>query len=248
MNEIEKFDFHGYHVRVVSIDNEPWWVLSDVAKILGYKNTQDAKNHLTVTQTDVANPYITRDLGVPGGKHPVLVTESGLYQLVMRSRQAHAKPFQAWVTGEVLPTIRKTGGAYVAPGSKAAEDFLDDPIEAMQRTLDIARQLRSERDQAVAQVEAQKPAVESFDVLMSSVGLEDVGQLGKTLGIGRNTLFAELRNLKVLDRFNNPYQVHVTAGRFVVRNTVANGRMFTKTLVTPKGVDYVRKLLVERAW
>ncbi len=98
----------------------PWFVAKDVTDILGFKNgSRDVERHVLPAQRQKYR------IGTPGGvvaeRDVNVISEAGLYRLIMRSNVLGAEQFQDWVTGEVLPTIRKTGGAYIEPGSKAAQ-------------------------------------------------------------------------------------------------------------------------------
>lgn len=100
-------------VRTVSIDGEPWFVGRDIALALGYSNTKDAlAKHVDDDDKKMgsqnATPSIKDSLG--RDQYPVFINESGLYSLVLSSKLPTAKKFKRWVTSEVLPTIRKTGG------------------------------------------------------------------------------------------------------------------------------------------
>ena len=103
-------------VRTVLIDGEPWFVAKDVCEVLGIGNTSQALSYLEDDERGVT----TND--TPGGNQQVsIVNESGLYSLILRSRKPEAKLFKRWITHEVLPTIRKTGGAYLS--LQKAEDL-----------------------------------------------------------------------------------------------------------------------------
>lgn len=108
-NEIEKFDFNGNPLRVVMRDGEPWFVLTDIAKTLGYRDAEKAKRVLRDSQFNTLSRGIASELGFSGGRSPLVVSESGLYRLIMRSNVEGALVFQDWVTSEVLPAIRRTG-------------------------------------------------------------------------------------------------------------------------------------------
>lgn len=97
------FNFGDHAVRIVIIDGEPWFIASDVARALEYRDAEVAARHLKPHQKGV------HQFGVPPQKHTI-INESGLYRLVLRSRKPEAEAFSDWVTGEVLPSIRKTGG------------------------------------------------------------------------------------------------------------------------------------------
>lgn len=98
------FNFQSHPVRTVLQGGEPWFVASDVADALGYATAKDAARNLADNQKG------RHILPTPGGTQSVtIINESGLYRLVLRSRKPEAVAFSDWVTGEVLPAIRKTG-------------------------------------------------------------------------------------------------------------------------------------------
>ena len=101
---ITPFNFNEHAVRVIQIEDAPWFVATDVAESLGYKSPKDAASYL---DDDEKGSAIVR---TPGGDQKLtVINESGLYALVLRSRKPEARKFAKWVTSEVLPAIRKTG-------------------------------------------------------------------------------------------------------------------------------------------
>lgn len=120
MSALTTFDFQAQPVRVLTRDGAPWFVAVDVCRVLDLSNSRDAvaaldeDERLTVGNADGRNPNVaTTDIRIPNRGLQV-ISESGLYALVFRSRKAEAKAFRRWVTAEVLPQIRTTGG-YVPP-------------------------------------------------------------------------------------------------------------------------------------
>ena len=107
MTEIKRFNHSEFgELRAIEIDSEPWFIGKEVAEKLGYKNTRDALlNH--VDKEDKNTVAIHDGIGNP---NKVIINESGVYSLVIGSKLESAKRFKRWVTSEVLPTIRKTGG------------------------------------------------------------------------------------------------------------------------------------------
>ncbi|WP_329496604.1 Bro-N domain-containing protein [Kitasatospora herbaricolor] len=112
---LAQFDFQGHEVRVVTVDGEPWWVAADVAAVL-----QIARVHSAVRGLD-DDEKGAHTMRTPGGDQQVsIISESGLYSLILRSRKPDAKRFRRWVTHEVLPAIRRTG-RYQAEDSPASD-------------------------------------------------------------------------------------------------------------------------------
>lgn len=105
-------------IRTIVLDGEPWFVAADVCKILEHSNPTVAMNSLESFEKAKLN------LGLQGGDTNI-ISESGFYTLVLRSRKNIARPFRIWVTSEVLPAIRKTG-KYIAPSENKVEVMLSD--------------------------------------------------------------------------------------------------------------------------
>lgn len=125
MNELLNLTFENQLVRVITREGEPWFVATDVAAILGYGLATDLTRNLDNDEKDM---HILHTLG--GNQDMTIISESGLYNAIFKSRRAEAKAFRRWVTGTVLPTIRQTGSfAYSANVS---------PTPDMRRTDDAA--------------------------------------------------------------------------------------------------------------
>ena len=121
---ITPFNFNDHAVRVLQIEDAPWFVATDVAESLGYKSPKDAASYL---DDDEKGSAIVR---TPGGDQKLtVINESGLYALVLRSRKPEARKFAKWVTAEVLPSIRKTG-QYARPHNPAIDYDRISPAQA----------------------------------------------------------------------------------------------------------------------
>ncbi len=150
MNDIQVFDFEDNAVRVVDIDGEPWFVAADVARVLEYRTASDAIRYLDDDEADTLKQRIRSENGVEQERQMLIINESGLYNLIFRSRKPEAKKFRKWVTAEVLPSIRKTG-MYVAPemdcrapdGARNDGDgFADLPDRTFQQWINLVRETR----------------------------------------------------------------------------------------------------------
>lgn len=130
-NEIKVFENEEFGiVRTVEIDGEPWFVGKDVAEILGYVKARNAiAKHIDIE--DKKDAPIQGDLG--GIQSMTIINESGLYSLILSSKLPTAKSFKRWITSEILPTIRKTGG-YISNAEMMVNTYFGNlPIE--QQTL-----------------------------------------------------------------------------------------------------------------
>ncbi|SFY34845.1 BRO-N domain-containing protein, partial [Azotobacter vinelandii] len=140
MTSIIPFQFEQHEVRVVEIDGELWWVAMDVAKVLGYSETEKMTRRLDADEK--SNSQIG-GLGSPyGGKGITIINESGLYTAILGSEKPEAKRFKKWVTAEVLPTIRRTGQYQLKPPASRPADVAELPvvvasIEIVARSLNV---------------------------------------------------------------------------------------------------------------
>jgi prophage antirepressor-like protein len=140
MNQITTFNYSATSLRVVTKDNEPWFVASDVCTLLAIGNTSLAVNGRQDRIDDGLDPDEkgVATVNTPGGvQEMVVVNESGLYALIFKSRKPEAKKFKKWVTSEVLPAIRKNG-FYIDPTKQA--DLFEQATEA-EPAMDMATEL-----------------------------------------------------------------------------------------------------------
>ena len=133
MNKMKVFENERFgKIRGVMIDDEPWLVGKDVAAALGYSNASKALiDH--VDDEDKLNNESLSSLGQRGGW---LINESGLYSLILSSKLPDAKKFKRWVTSEVLPSIRKTGGYIAGQDSLTDVELLAKAVLIAQKTIE----------------------------------------------------------------------------------------------------------------
>lgn len=247
MNELKIFNSSEFgQVRTVTIDGEPWFIGKDVATILGYERTADAiRAHVDEDDKGVG------EIQTPGGKQKiVIINESGLYSLVLSSKLPTAKKFKHWVTAEILPSIRRTGG-YIAN----AETMTD--AEIMSKALLIAKKTIENREQRIHSLEAETERMKPKEIFADAVSASNssilIGDLAKILHgngikIGRGRLFAWMREHGFLIKqkgtsYNMPTQRAMELGLFRVKEgSYVDGKgnnIITKTTkVTGKGQQY----------
>ena len=252
-NKLQVFNFEGSKVRTVTINNEPYFVGKDVANILGYKNTKDALlKHVDDEDklgSRIATPAQNREMKV--------INESGLYSLVLSSKLPSAKKFKRWVTREVLPSIRKHG-AYMT------DEKIEEALLNPDTIIKLATELKKEREGrmlAEHQNVVNRPKVIFADAVSVSGTSILVGQLAKILrqngvNIGRNRLFAWMRDNGYLGKFgdgyNLPTQKSMELGLMKIEERTINNpngstRVTITTKVTGKGQQYfINKFLYGR--
>lgn len=165
MNAVQVFESAGQSLRVVEIGNEPWFVAADVCRALGISRTDDGVGRLDDDEKGAAS------IRTPGGAQEMrVVSEAGLYTLIMGSRKQEAKAFRRWVTHDVLPAIRKTGGYHTRPGGAIETENDPNRLRAfaglLVRKASLLEQLRDveaamAEGGAEAQPQPQRPPVTS---------------------------------------------------------------------------------------
>ena len=141
MNEIVKV-YKSSPVRIVEKGGEPWFVARDVCKVLEITKVDSAIRNLDADEKGA------HTVSTPGGNQEMtIVSEAGLYSLILRSRKPEAKAFKRWVTHEVLPSIRKTG-AYLSPGMS------NEQVKALVATLEEEMYRRIQAENRLAKLEA----------------------------------------------------------------------------------------------
>lgn len=229
-------------IRTLEINNEPYFVAIDVCKILDIKNTTQAINRLDEDERTMFN------IGRQGETN--IVNEYGLYNLILASRKKEAKAFKRWITHEVIPAIRKTGG-YIAGEENMSEDEL--VLKAMTVLNKKVENLRLENAKLENRIEEQKPKVLFADSVETSKTSVLIGELAKIIkqnghDIGQNRLFKWLRNNNYLisrrgTDYNMPTQKSMNLELFEVKETTithSDGHIsISKTpKVTGKGQVY----------
>lgn len=249
MNEIKIFDNEEFgKIRTVTIDNEPWFVGKDVAEALGYVKARNAiANH--VEEDDKKDAPIQGGLG--GTQSMTIINESGLYALIFGSKLESAKRFKHWVTSEVLPSIRKTGG-YDMKQPQGKELLALAVLEA-QKTI----------EEQTAQIEEMKPHAILGQAITTANTSILVGDLAKILrqngvDIGAQRLFGWMRENGYLIKrkgsdWNLPTQKSMDMGLFEIKESVhidGNGcnKISRTPKVTGKGQQYfINKFLSKAA-
>lgn len=251
-NEIQRFDFRGALLRTLTDEaGEPWFVLKDCMSILDLGNPTE-----TVKMFD-EDEFSTAEVidSIGRRQQAYIISEPGLYRLVMRSRKPEAKEFQRWVTHEVLPAIRKTGG-YI-PTTDADDDMtiLAKAVMIGQRTMEAQKRKIAEQQTRIVELE---PKARFADAVAASDGTCLVGELAKMLrqngmDIGQNRLFRLLQADGYLGKSgsnrNVPTQRAMDLGLFRIKETtVTHADGHTTVSRTPKVTGKGQRYFIDRYW
>lgn len=234
-------------IRAVTIDDEPWFVGKDVAAALGYKEPTKAARE----KVDPEDRGMSKIDTPSGTQDMTIINESGLYSLVLSSKLPSAKQFKRWVTSEVLPSLRKTGG-YVANDELFIDTYMpfaDESTKALFRLqLQTTRELNSKVKEQKALLAEAEPKVEYYDRLIDQGDTLSIRDTAKSVGLTERTLvyFLQEKNMLYRDKKNRlrPYAAHCPK-HFVLKEFIneKNGYASVQTRVTVEGREKIMKLL-----
>lgn len=255
-NEIQRFDFRGASLRTLTDEEgEPWFVAKDVCDILGMSNPSMAV--IALDKDEVAQIDPKDYLGSENRSNQAvnIVSEPGLYKLIMRSRKPEAKEFQRWVTHEVLPQIRKTGGYIPTSESDSDEDIMARAVLVAQKTIKQKNQQIAEQQRRIVELE---PKARFADAVAASDDTCLIGELAKMLlqngiPVGQNRLFRLLRAEGYLGKSgsnrNMPTQRAMELGLFRIKETtVTHADGHTTVSRTPKVTGKGHRYFIDRYW
>lgn len=239
MGELEIFQFPatGAGIRTVLIDGEPWFVAADVCAVLGYGGgARNAVGRLPERMRGVA------EINTPGGLQKVaILSEAGVYRLVMRSSMPNAEAFQDWLAEDVVPQIRMTGKYEPVPQL---------PQTYAQALRELASKVE-ENEGLTRALAVAEPMAEAWTVLASADGDYSVREAAYILDrdpaieTGQKRLFALLREWRLLDRKNIPYSSHARHVRLRATHythpSTGEEMSDTQVRVTIEGLRYLHK-------
>lgn len=253
--EIQTFNFNTAELRTLTDENgDPWFVAKDVCDILEISNNRDAISQL---DSDEKNTVVIPD-GIPGNPNKTIISEPGLYKLIMRSRKPEAKAFQRWVTHEVLTQIRKTGG-YI-PATDADDDMtiLAKAVLVAQKTIDLKNQQLRAKDAQIKELEPKAQALDAFTDVEDRLLVREAAKVLSNAGtpISEKQLREWMANNDWIYKHNGSWHAtakHCTAGHLVMvmstkHGTKADGTKFAfppTVRITRKGLALLHKRLGE---
>lgn len=174
-SEVQTYVFDSKEVRMLTIDDEPYFVGKDIAVILGYGDTDKAiRRHVD------SEDKLTRQFGGSGQRRKMgIINESGLYSLIIASKLPSAKRFKRWVTSDVLPSIRKHG---MYATDKVIDQALADP-DSMIRVLTELKKEREQRLLAEREADEFRPKARYYDMILQNKSLLTITSIAKDYGM-----------------------------------------------------------------
>lgn len=249
MNELKVFENPAFgQVRTIEIDNEPWFVGKDVAEALGYERAAKAvQDHVDDDDKDAVpiQDSIGRMQKTP------IINESGLYSLILSSKLPTAKEFKRWVTHDVIPSIRKTGG-YITGEESMSDD------ELLAKALQVAQVKLAQRNERIKHLEVQnsalavdkaimQPKADYFDELVDRNTLTNFRETAKQIGVPPKKFMSFLLEHKYLYRDKKGKLLAYESkndGLFQLKECVNEKTQWSgvQTLITPKSRETFRLL------
>ena len=247
MNELEIFKNEDFgEVRVSFVDDEPWFCLSDICKILEISNHKDVRNRLSEKGVGII------DTLTKGGKQGLLyVNESNLYKIIFQSKKPNAEKFTDWITEEVIPSIRKTGTYSIKNDLSIAEQIMNDPKLVANIILMYGKEKEKNKllEDKIKKDEPKVLLAESITESSTSIPVSNLAKILKQNGYdtGQKRLFKQLRDEGYIMYdslgYNVPTQKSMDMGLFEIRQTTkkdSSGIIHTNIVsrVTGKGQLY----------
>lgn len=240
MTNTKQFNNDLFSLQVLTIEDQPYFIGKEVAAILGYVRSDNAiRNHV-----DSEDKLMHRFSASGQNRNMIIINESGLYSLILKSKLPQAKQFKRWVTSEVLPSIRKHG-AYLT------DSKLDEVLSNPDTIIKLATQLKEEKQKvkSLAQdLNIAKPKIEYHDLILNNDSLLSVNQIAKDYGLSARGFNQLLHDLGVQYKQSNTWHLYAKYQRFGFTQTQPyydrkGNLLSTSTKWTQDGKKFLYKLL-----
>lgn len=258
MNELQIFKNNKFgEIRtIIDKNNNVWFCLKDLCDILGIENSRNVKTRIKESYVQEIDIGINTGLAIQNIKMN-FVNEPGLYDCIFASNKPEALEIKDWVFEDILPTIRKTG-MYITDNiynlMMSEPEKIGEILIEYGKTKKENESLKLDNELKDKQIIEMQPKADFYDDVADSNNTCDMQTVAKTLnfkGVGRNTLFEILRENKILQYDNIPYQKYVDRGWFRLIETkyhdkkTSEPRINFKTVVFQKGIEKISNLLKE---
>ena len=245
---VQPFDFKGYKVRTLTFETgQTWWVLKDVCEVLGLSNPSRVAQRLDGDEVSKFDP--NSGLGSRSNEPVNIINESGLYKIVLRSDKPEAREFQRWVTHDVLPQIRRTGGYIPVAEQDDEKVILSKAVLILNRTLGEKDQLLADRQKTIDRQRPLAALGESFLSVDGTMTITKAARHFQTIdhGMTRDMVFGLLRGAGYLEQAGNAPTVKAIRPGYLKQKVARrhDGRIGRPYAVfTPKGINwFIRRFI-----
>lgn len=247
MNIIKKL-FNGRNVEMKQDENGIlWFEIESLSMAIGYITVAKGKEYVHKSRMNKTLKNAEISTVVHGVQQ--WITEQQMYDFLIEAHTEKSKEFKKWLTNEVLPQIEETGG-YIETDREA--EFIDKyfPSFTEETKLSMVQDLRKQNEEYKRQISELEPQAQAYSDLMTAQGYLQFIDVAALVEIGRNTLLQFLRKCKVLTKqsnYNVPYGRFAKNGMFkIVTSCSENGHISSVTMVSPKGLNYIYKLMKKK--
>lgn len=243
MNEIQVFNFNGADVRTVTDGGEPMFCLADVCRVLELEQVSRVKSRLK--EDGVTTSKVIDSMGRT--QEATFISEQNLYKVIFQSRKPEAEQFTDWVTGEVLPSIRRSGGYMTAKDNETPEMIMARALKIANETIERHEKQLADANAALAVAKPKAAFVDAFCVSRGTILVRDfakhIAQALSLKGFGEKVLFAYLRDNDYLTLNRYPTQRATEMGLFKVyeglhQHNDGSSGLHHCSRITPKGQTY----------
>lgn len=234
-NEL-KLVFENTEVEIFTINNQPMFEIYSTGMALGQVK-KNSKGMLYPRKERIDENVKSADITLSVHNGHKLINETQLYDLMLEMKTDKVKPFRKWIVNEVIPQIRITGGYIPIQPDDTREVIMAKALKLADRTI-------QDKDTIISLLQ---PKATAYDDLIDSKGFMTMKEVGDMIETGRNTLFALLRNKKIMSKqtgYNIPLNKYIKNKCFkVVVSTDEKGHSSSVSLVSPKGLLYIYNLI-----
>ena len=245
---VQPFDFKGYKVRTLTFETgQTWWVLKDVCEVLGLSNPSRVAQRLDGDEVSKFDP--NSGLGSRSNEPVNIINESGLYKIVLRSDKPEAREFQRWVTHDVLPQIRRTGGYIPVAEQDDEKVILSKAVLILNRTLGEKDRLLADRQKTIDRQRPLAALGESFLSVDGTMTITKAARHFQTIDrtMTRDMVFGLLRGAGYLEQAGNAPTVKAIRPGYLKQKVARrhDGRIGRPYAVfTPKGINwFIRRFI-----
>jgi prophage antirepressor-like protein len=206
-------------IRTAGTADEPMFCLSDVCRVLELSNISETRKRLKtpgVSSIEVGVQTGIKKDGTPAIQKMdmIFISEQNLYKVIMRSDKPQAEPFQDWVCGEVLPTIRKTGGYIAANAQMTDEEIMATALRIGEATIrkrdERIRQLEAEAKQKDVLISDMRKGNDYLNTILQSNGTVTTTQIAQDYGMSAMALNRKLADMRVQHKVNGQWILYAT--------------------------------------
>ncbi|MCC3775177.1 BRO family protein [Streptomyces sp. UNOB3_S3] len=234
-------DGHDFEIRTTrDQDGDPWFVAADVARVLAVKNIRQVVSYLD--EDEVRRVPVTTNDGSGRRLETNVINEPGLYSMILRSRKPEAKQFKRWITHEVLPSIRKTGGYQGGDAIQAAmQQLVADPAAGLMRMAELTKRV----EEAEAKVEELSPLAQAFQEFADTADTASCRDVARLLDMRERRFTALLREWEWMEKLGTAATAKAREGGWMANRVVEAkyGARPVQGRITSKGFEtIVRKV------